>query len=46
MPEEPVAALVDLSGPLLGVDREQPAGADDQVDAPMAVKAAVADGPS
>jgi hypothetical protein len=34
VPEESVAALVDLAGPLLGVDHEQPAWADDEVDAP------------
>jgi hypothetical protein len=31
VPEESVAALVDLAGPLLGVDHEQPAWADDEV---------------
>jgi hypothetical protein len=46
VPDQPVGALMDLSRPLLGVDHEHPAGAEDQVDAPMAVKAAVADGPS
>jgi hypothetical protein len=34
VPHELVAALVDLSGPLLGVDDEHPTGADDEVDAP------------
>jgi hypothetical protein len=31
VPDQPVGALVDLSGPLLGVDHEHPAGANDQV---------------
>jgi hypothetical protein len=44
VPEESVAALVDLAGPLLGVDHEQPAWADDEVDALMVVKAPVAHG--
>jgi hypothetical protein len=31
VPDQSIGALVDLSGPLLGVDHEHPAGADDQV---------------
>ena len=31
VPDQPVGALMDLSGPLLGVDDEHPAGADDQM---------------
>ena len=31
VPDQPVGALMDLSGPLLGVDHEHPAVANDQV---------------
>ena len=38
VPDQSVAALVNLAAPLFTVDHEHPGGADDQVDAPMAVK--------
>jgi len=44
VPQPPRRVEPDATSILLGVDHEHPAGADGQMDAPMAVKAPVADG--
>ena len=44
MPHAPRPIELEATAILLGVDHEHPTGADDQVDALMAVKAPVADG--
>jgi hypothetical protein len=42
MPHHPIVVHAELPPVLLAVDGQDAAGADDQVDAPMAVKRAVA----